>query len=130
MTAGAVLYVSDLTAMRAFYEACFGLSAVECGGDDFCVLASGDWELSLVTVPAAIAAALVITDPPERRAETPVKLAFEVASVEELRPVVTGAGGQTDPTGSAWDFRGFRNLDCLDPEGNVLQLRQRLAANP
>jgi predicted enzyme related to lactoylglutathione lyase len=126
MAAGAVLYVQDLRVMRAFYEACFGLSAVECGGDDFCVLASGGWELSLVTVPEAIAATYILTDPPERRAESPVKLAFEVASIEELRQVVTGAGGQTDPPGSAWDFRGFRNLDCLDPEGNVLQLRQRL----
>jgi len=128
MTAGAILYVKDLIVMRAFYEECFGLSAVEPGGHDFCVLASDDWDLSLVVVPKAIAATLVITDPPERREESPVKLAFEVASIEELRPVVNGSGGHAEPAESAWDFRGFRHLDCLDPEGNVVQLRERLPA--
>jgi predicted enzyme related to lactoylglutathione lyase len=128
MTAAAVVYVRDLPVMRTFYESCFGMSVLESGGDEFCVLASEDWELSLVAVPEAVAAMWVITDPPERREETPVKLAFEVTSIEDLRPVVTGTGGQADPARSAWDFRGFRHLDCLDPEGNVVQLRQRLAA--
>ncbi len=126
MTAAAVLYVKDLEVMRAFYAACFGLSAVESGGLDFCVLASDDWDLSLVVMPAAIAATLVITDPPQRREESPIKLAFEVASIEEVRLVVNAAGGRPDPAGSAWDFRSFRHLDCLDPEGNVVQLRERL----
>jgi hypothetical protein len=96
-------------------------------GGDFLVLASDDWDLSLVRLPAVVAAAVEITDPPARRAGSPVKLAFEVASLEELRPVVAGAGGQPDPAESAWDFRGRRHLDCLDPEGNVVQLRERLA---
>ena len=128
MTAAAVVYVRDLGVMRAFYETCFRMSVLETGGGEFCVLASEDWDLSLVAVPEVIAATWMITDPPERREETPIKLAFEVASIEELRPVVTGAGGRADPAGSAWDFRGFRHLDCLDPEGNVVQLRQRLPA--
>jgi predicted enzyme related to lactoylglutathione lyase len=126
MVAAAVLYVKDLAVMKTFYEECFGMSAVESGRDEFCVLASGDWELSLVRVPAAIAAAFVVTDPPERRADVPVKLVFEVASIEGLHAVVTEAGGQVDPSGTAREFRGSRLLDCLDPEGNVVQLRQAL----
>jgi predicted enzyme related to lactoylglutathione lyase len=128
VTAAAVVYVRDLRRMRDFYEACFGMSVLESGGDEYCVLASEDWSVSLVAVPATIAATWAITDPPERREETPVKLAFEVANIEELRAVITRTGGQADPAGSAWDFRGFRHLDCLDPEGNVVQLRQRLPA--
>jgi hypothetical protein len=34
------------------------------------------------------------------------------------------AGSQVDPVGTAWEFRASRLLDCLDPEGNVVQLRQ------
>jgi predicted enzyme related to lactoylglutathione lyase len=128
MAAAAVLYVMDLGRMSAFYERSFGMSPAEPGGGDFRVLASDDWELSLVQMPAAEAAAVEITDPPARRAGSPVKLAFEVASLEELRPVVAGAGGQPDPVEAAWEFRGRRHLDCLDPEGNVVQLRQRVAA--
>jgi predicted enzyme related to lactoylglutathione lyase len=126
MVAAAILYVKDLAVMHAFYEECFGMSAVESGQEDFCVLESGDWELSLVRVPAAIAATFVVTDPPRRRANVPVKLAFEVASIDGLRAVVTRAGGQVDPSGTARKFRGRRLLDCLDPEGNVVQLRQLL----
>ena len=128
MTAAAVVYVKDLRVMQAFYETCFRMSVLASGEDEFCVLDSEDWELSLVAVPRAVAATLIIADPPERREETPVKLAFEVASIEELRQVVTGSGGQAESARSAWDFRGFRHLDCLDPEGNVVQLRQRLPA--
>jgi len=124
MTAAAVLYVKDLGLMRAFYETCFGLSALESGGDDFCVLASADWDLSLVTMPAAI----VITVPPGRREDSPVKLSFEVASIEELYAVITGTGGQVDPLEPAWEFRGHWHVDCLDPEGNVVQLRQPVTA--
>jgi predicted enzyme related to lactoylglutathione lyase len=127
LMAAAVLYVRDLARMRAFYERCLGLAAAEHGdGDGYCVLASADWDLSLVAVPPAQAAAIVIADPPERRAGTPVKLAFEVPSIEALQPAVTAAGGQLDPAAAAWEFRGRRHLDCLDPEGNVVQLRQRL----
>jgi predicted enzyme related to lactoylglutathione lyase len=124
MAAAAVLYVQDLGRVSAFYERCLGMSPAVSGGR-FRVLASGDWELSLVLMPAAVAAAVAITDPPGRREDSPVKLAFEVASIEELRPVVSETGGRLDPVGSAWEFRGQRHLDCLDPEGNVVQLRQR-----
>jgi predicted enzyme related to lactoylglutathione lyase len=128
MVAAAVLYVKDLAVMKTFYEDCFGMSAVESGQEDFCVLESGHWELSLVRIPAAIAATFVVADPPERREDMPVKLAFEVASIDRLHTVVTGAGGQVDPSGTAREFRGNRLLDCLDPEGNVVQLRQPLPA--
>jgi catechol-2,3-dioxygenase len=101
MAAAAVLYVTDLGRMSAFYERCFGMSPAEPGGGDFRVLASGDWDLSLVRLPAAVAAAVEVTDPPARRADSPVKLAFEVASLEDLGPVVAGAGGQPDPVESA-----------------------------
>jgi predicted enzyme related to lactoylglutathione lyase len=126
MAAAAVLYVQDLELMRTFYERCFGMSAVESNQDEYCVLVCNDWDLSLVCAPEAIAAAFLMTRPPQRRADTPVKLAFEVESIEGLQQVVTATGGQVDPTESAWRFRGHLHLDCLDPEGNVIQLRQRL----
>ena len=133
MAAAAVLYVKDLRRMRTFYERCFGMSTVETGrdvsgGDDFCVLASGDWDLSLVAAPEAISATLVITDPPARREGSPVKLAFAVASIEGLHAVVAATGGRIDPIESAWEFRGLRHLDCIDPEGNVVQLREGVPA--
>ena len=128
MPAAAVLYVKDLTTMKAFYETCFGMSTAEADGDRSCVLTSDAWELALVRVPDAIASTLVITDPPERRETASVKLAFAVADIEGHRALVAERGGRIDPAESAWAFRGHRHLDCVDPEGNVVQLRQRLAA--
>jgi hypothetical protein len=90
--------------MGAFYQRCFGLAATESGDGDFLVLASDDWDLSLVRMPAAVAAAVAVSDPPARRPGSPVKLAFEVASLADLRPVLASAGGRPDPVGSAWDF--------------------------
>jgi predicted enzyme related to lactoylglutathione lyase len=127
MGAAAVVYVKDLPGMRYFYETCFGLVVGESESNDFCVLASDDWELSLVSVQAEIAASLVIANPPERRTATPIKLAFDVESIEGLRSIVIATGGQFDPNDGIWEFRGRRHLDCLDPEGNVVELRQRIS---
>jgi predicted enzyme related to lactoylglutathione lyase len=93
-------------------------------GEWFCVLASFDWELSLVRVADRLAAAVVITDPPLRREDTPIKLVFDVADLDEVVSLVVAAGGQIDPADAVWKFRDRLHRDCLDPEGNVLQLRQ------
>jgi predicted enzyme related to lactoylglutathione lyase len=85
---------------------------------------SSDWELSLVCVAESLASAIVIADPPERREDSPIKLAFDVADPDEVGSLVAAAGGQMDPADAAWEFRGRRQRDCLDPEGNVVQGRQ------
>src|SRR5262249_3756582 len=124
--AAAVLYVTDLDAMVAFYERCFALARVDDEPDEFCVLTNADWELTLVVASASVRAALVTTDPPTRRTETPMKLVVDVADVEQAASVVASCGGASNAFESAWDFRGHRHLDCVDVEGNVSQLRQRL----
>jgi len=123
MAASAVLYVKDLRSMRAFYESCFAMSARHTD-ERACVLGSCDWELSLVRVPEHLAAAIVIAAPPVRREQTPIKLAFDVADLDQVGSLVVAAGGQLDPADAIWEFRGRLHRDCLDPEGNVLQLRQ------
>jgi predicted enzyme related to lactoylglutathione lyase len=127
MTAAAVLYVRDLPAMRAFYEACFEMSAHRPAGTEFCVLATPAFELSLVRVPDDIAGSVVIEDPPRRRAESPVKLVFDVADLAGATAVVVAAGGQAPVADPAWSFRGRPHRDCVDPEGNVFQLREPAA---
>ena len=124
MVAAAVLYVTDLVRIRAFYETCFGMSEIESADAEFCVLASDDWELALVAAPAPTAP--VIATPPRRREHVPIKLAFDVLDIEGLLSTVIATGGQAEAIGRAWEFRGRRHLDCLDPEGNVVQLRDRL----
>ena len=108
--------------MRAFYETCFAMSP-EQADERFCVLASADWELSLVRIADHLAASVVIADPPLRRESAAIKLAFDVADLDQAGSLVLAAGGQLDPPDATWEFRGRLHRDCLDPEGNVLQLR-------
>jgi catechol-2,3-dioxygenase len=126
--AAAVLYVRRLDPMCSFYHECFGLEVAETA-DDYRVLESDAWTLSLVVVPDAVAATLPAASvPPARREETPIKLAFQVPSIEGLRPVMASLGGEMDPAETQWEFRGQRHCDGLDPEGNVVHITEpRLA---
>ena len=119
MSAAAVIYVGDLERMRAFYQQCFEFTTAD-NGPGYHGLKSGSWLLTLVHSPEAIPA----TTPPTRRANTPVKLAFEVASIQALRPIAASLGGQVSPVESEWEFRNAIHCDCVDPEGNVVQLIQ------
>ena len=107
--------------MRAFYGRCFALK-VEDEGPGFCGLSSDAWLLSLVQSDEAAPESA----PPARRGETPVKLAFTVADIEGLRPLVAELGGSVDPVESTWEFRDALHCDLVDPEGNVVQLVQPL----
>ena len=63
---------------------------------------------------------------PVRRADTPIKLVFTVASIEAARVLAAARGGQIDLPEREWQFREFRVCDGHDPEGNVVQLRERV----
>jgi predicted enzyme related to lactoylglutathione lyase len=128
VTGGAVLYVKHLERMRRFYSECFALRTAETT-DAYCVLESGGWTLSLLVVPKEIAATIELEDPPQARNSVPVKLAFTVPSVDDLRVRVTTLGGQIDPDKAPWEFRGLRHCDLIDPEGNIVQLREPLASH-
>lgn len=121
--AAAVIYVGDLERMAAFYGECFGLTVAD-GAAGYRGLESAAWLLTLVPSAEAVPTAT----PPVRRQTTPVKLAFEVASIEAVRPIVEGHGGSVEPVDAAWEFRGAKHCDCVDPEGNVVQLVQPLTA--
>jgi hypothetical protein len=69
MSAAAVIYVGDLGRMRAFYQGCFQLTTAD-SGPGYHGLRSDSWLLTLVQSAAAVPT----TNPPTRRADTPIKL--------------------------------------------------------
>jgi predicted enzyme related to lactoylglutathione lyase len=121
-----VLYVKDLRRMRYFYQAAFSMVVVD-QADDCCVLESEVLTMSLVAAPERISAGITLSDPPSRRENVPIKLAFGVDSLEDLRPVLAELGGGVDPLQTQWSFRGGIHCDGVDPEGNVLQLVQPIS---
>ena len=116
--AAAVLYASDVSRLGAFYEAVVGLAVAESTAD-FVTLVSDRWELTLVAVPATVAATLQLSDPPTRRSRTPIKLVFAVESLVVAAPA---AGGALD--GAEWTFGDALVCDGHDTEGNVVQFRR------
>lgn len=110
----AMIFVKDLPRMTRFYREAFGFTLIA-------QRSTAEWSefdsgLALHAAPATIAAALLITDPPRVRSETPIKLVFAVDDVLLARAqlVAHGAVMQEPRSGGA--------CDGVDPEGNVFQI--------
>ena len=122
-SAGAVIYAKDIHALARFYAAVADLEVMH-EVDDHIVLESETVELVIVAIPAATAARIVITTPPQRRENTAFKLVFAVPSLAEARDAAQANGGELNPPGREWKFQGLRVCDGCDPEGNMIQLRE------
>ena len=85
-------YLGNLGAMRDFYTTCFDLAVAD-DAKTYCGLESDAWALMLVQSAKAAPKTL----PPPRRAATPVKLAFDVPSIEAVRAGMKQLGGHLDP---------------------------------
>lgn len=123
----AVLYAKELPRMAAFYAGVCGLGLDRTEADHM-LLSSAALQLSLVQIPAHIAADIHIDAPPRRREETPIKLAFHVPRIAAARVAAPALGGVIDAPEREWLFQGYKVCDGHDPEGNVVQLREREGA--
>lgn len=124
--AAAVLYAKDIARVGDFYVHVAGLRPAH-EAQDHRVLASAAFQLVVVEVPPGIAATIHLTEPPQRRENTAVKLVFPVASLAAARQVAPAHGGRLNTPGREWVFQGSRVCDGEDPEGNVVQFREPLA---
>jgi predicted enzyme related to lactoylglutathione lyase len=123
--AGAVVYAKDLARVSAFYAGVPGFTVAHSEADHV-VLESPAMQLVIVAIPEHIAATIEVAEPPVRRTETPIKLVLAVASIDDMRAAAESRGGQLNPPEREWQFRGFRVCDGHDPEGNVVQFRERV----
>ena len=124
--AAAVLYAKDVAKVGRFYADVAGLRLAH-EELDHRVLASDAFQLTIVAIPAKRAAAIHLTEPPQRRENTAVKLVFPIASLAAARAAARLCGGELNPVGREWLFQGTRVCDGVDPEGNVVQFREPAA---
>jgi predicted enzyme related to lactoylglutathione lyase len=122
-SAGAIVYAKDIHRVARFYAAVADLEVMH-EAEDHIVLESETVELVIVAIPAATAARIVITTPPQRRENTAFKLVFAVPSLEQARATAQASGGELNPAAREWSFQGLRVCDGCDPEGNMIQLRE------
>ena len=126
MLHAAVLYAKDLDRMVAFYTG-LGLRLDEFARGDYAVLIGGaELELSILQIPQRIASQITLSDPPQARESTPIKLVFFVPSIDEALATASLLGGRVKDGSKRWEFRGHAVQDAVDAEGNVYQLRAAL----
>lgn len=119
--AGLFIYAKDLSRLAGFYESLLGMSRAHSAAD-LVVLRSPDIQLTLHAIPAAIAASIYISCPPEKREDTALKFFFTVPSILEAVAKAPALGGEVLP--EQWQGPGFRVCNAVDPEGNIFQVRE------
>jgi hypothetical protein len=118
------LFAAKPDALAAFYADVLGLN--ETGrGDDHIVLESPVFELVVHRTPPPSAPAENDRDRPGRRAGAAFKPVFFVRSLATVRTIAARHQGSLEPTEREWSFNGMRVCDGVDPEGNVIQFRER-----
>ena len=114
----AMIYAKDVERMTAFYRDGLGLALMpERSSEGWVLFDAGGALLALHAIPPAIARDIEITDPPQPRSDTPIKLTFETPELEGVCARLERLGARLLPP------RGSGSQDVLDPEGNILQLK-------
>jgi len=122
-----VIFAKNKRRVSAFYRETLGLVASE-EAPSHDVLVGAGIELVIHAIPRKYATDIVITKPPSVREDTPIKPAFYVEDLEAVRVAAKKTGGFLKPRDQAWDIRGCVVLDGHDPEGNVVQFKQRVGS--
>ena len=100
--------------------------AAEGGDGEHVRLESAAFQLVVLQIPSHIASTIEIAVPPVRRSNAAVKLVFFVPSIALARASAGAWGGVLNGADQEWSFEGWKVCDGLDPEGNVIQLREHL----
>ena len=121
---GLVVFAKDKQRVSAFYQATLLLHAEE-SEPSHDLLRGGGYEVVVHAIPPKYASAIDIARPAVPREDTPFKPTFIVADLEAVRAAAVATGGHLKPADAAWHFRACTVIDGWDPEGNIVQFKQR-----
>ncbi|WP_421198348.1 VOC family protein [Aeromonas enteropelogenes] len=123
--AGALIYAKDPGLLTHFYRTLLQMDLLS-QDEQLVVLENGDVQLLLHTIPEPYAGQIEVTQPPELRELSAIKLFFTVPSLAWAEAKAADLGGGLLP--QQWSGPGFVLRNAFDPEGNILQLREFLGA--
>src|SRR5947209_6145369 len=121
ISAGAVIYSQDIDRLAAFYLATIGFREHRREATYVALRANG-FELVLVKAGEALGS----ESTSERRSMAAIKLGFVVPSIADARASAAIRGGLINAARHEWRFGSHRVCDGLDPEGNVIQVMERV----
>ncbi|MCR5897678.1 MULTISPECIES: VOC family protein [Burkholderia] len=117
-----ILYVQDVTLLKAFYQRHFDLPVIEEIDGEWAVLDAGAIELALhLAGPAFRHAAAPSNANPETNN---MKLVFRIDADIDAHRDRLARDGVTVRDVKRFDGFPYRLLDGIDPEGNVFQVMQ------
>ena len=119
--ASAVLFARDAKQLTAFYATALELP-IDHSDAVHAVLDAGGFKLIVHQIPSPIASSISITDPPQRREETAIRLNFIVDDVEKIRELAARHRGAIDAAAPAWASSSATIRLGYDPEGNVFAI--------
>lgn len=124
---GLFLYAKDLERLAGFYQSLLAMRRVHATAELVVLqIPASDMQLVIHAIPAPIAVTISITTPPVRREDTALKFFLTVPSLPEARRLAASLGGEVYT--EQWQGPGFVVSNACDPEGNIFQLRESLAA--
>jgi predicted enzyme related to lactoylglutathione lyase len=121
---GLVVFAKNKQRMSAFYAQTLALE-VEESAPSHDVLRGHGCEVVIHAIPRKYAVGIKLSRPPALREETPFKPVFVVDSLDAVRAAAKQAGGGLKPIEDAWRILDFVVLDGWDPEGNLVQFKQK-----
>jgi predicted enzyme related to lactoylglutathione lyase len=121
---GLVVFASNKKRVSAFYAQTLALE-IESSAPSHDVLRGHGCEVVIHAIPKQYAVDIMISRPPELREDTPFKPVFVVDSLDAVRTAAKRTGGGLKPIEAAWQIRGCLVLDGWDPEGNIVQFKQK-----
>ena len=112
-----LIYAKNLPTMEAYYSSVLAQAPIEGTRSEGWV----EYEagIGLHAIPSHIADQITITQPPEPREETPIKIIFEVDNLEAEQ-------SRLENLGIVFTHRPWGALDLTDPEGNIFQICPRV----
>ncbi len=118
-----VLWVSDLNHQAEFYAALLA-APISSSGPEFAEVSDGQNSVLIHLLPEQYRTSISAGEVAEVREEAAIKPVFKVSDIDDARSRVEKYSVRF---GSEKNIYGdIVYLDCIDPEGNVIQLCQQL----
>jgi predicted enzyme related to lactoylglutathione lyase len=116
-----VLWVSDINRQADFYSALLG-APITSKSDEFCAVGDEANSVLLHLLPERFRFSGTALPPAQE--EVAIKPVFRVADIQAA--IDRASGNEIRILGEVRSYNGIAYLDCIDPEGNVIQISDAL----